>query len=133
MGMVCFARLCKDDVIKIARTEEDPRCYLSGLKRQFGPIREVTWLNEDEPPGGRNGFYERFKHLHVLYRDRTGQFRSEVYRADPELIEFIATLDPATATRSTADHRAACLARWQAEFERHRSSVEGAGVVYFAR
>src|SRR5262249_31347549 len=52
-----------------------------------------------------------------------------VYRAAPELLEFLASLDPATATRGIA----AYLARWQAAFEQLRSSVEGASLVYFAQ
>src|SRR5689334_22476994 len=72
----CFARLCKDDVINIGSTQDDPRRYLSKLKAEVGPIREVTWLDDDHLPQGWG-----FGHLSFLYPSQTGGKRG-VHRAD---------------------------------------------------
>jgi hypothetical protein len=118
--VICFARFCKDDVIIIGgRTETDPRRYLSKLKAEFGPIREVTWLDDDDLP---QGWHQRFGHLKFLYPSRTGR-KSWVYRADPELLEFLATLDPATSTHSTAAASAVWRARQQAANDAWRKAT----------
>lgn len=111
--MIFFARLCKDDVIKIGSTDDHPGRLLSKLKVEFGPVRQVTWLYDDaesRPNEGtwrtldrRFNFSRRFDHLYVTkYVSNKGVIRGGIHRADPELLEFLATLDPATATRSTA-------------------------------
>jgi hypothetical protein len=145
--LIYFARLRKYGDVILVGTTMAPLHTLEKLEAAFGRIREATWLENDDPRwwdalAQRFDFFRRFRHLSVPEWSRDivepihgGRVCLErihqggVYRADPELLEFLATLDPATATHSTA----AYLAWWQADFERHRSSVEGAGVVYFAQ
>jgi hypothetical protein len=145
MGMIYFARLRKKDVIILGTTGMGPLLLLDELEAEFGPIREVTWLDDDEPHwralDQRFNFYQRFRHLRCIDEyeaSRTPPGRRRIHggmwRADPELLEFLATLDPATSIHGTAAAASAeYRARWQAAFERHRSFVEGTGVVYFAR
>ena len=69
--VICFARLCEEDVIKVGSTGDLPSRFLSKLKGKFGPVREVTWLDDDvEPNEGmwraldrRFNFGQRFDHL----------------------------------------------------------------------
>jgi hypothetical protein len=129
--MICFARLREDDVITIARTGDDPRRYLSRLKAEVGPIREVTWLFDEDPPQGWYDFRTRFGY-HYLYIEG---YRSEpgpaigLLRADPQLLKFLATLDPATATHSTA----AASAVWRARQRAARDALRKATAEVFGQ
>ena len=48
--VICFARLCEEDVIKVGSTGDLPSRFLSKLKGKFGPVKEVTWLDDDVEP-----------------------------------------------------------------------------------